>query len=405
MASDAGILRNYHLTDGELALFANSLVLAMTRDLAELGTYSVTIMKIDDLSTLIDEFQAMPDDEILRTDLSFAAELRDMNKNAVLNPMRSIAVRAKAVFGENSAKYRSMNPGNLSQMTDSKLLIAARQVHLAADNNSVPLAVEGITAPYLSSFSAAIDAFEASITGVSNKKIVRDDSSEGKVLKGNVLYSLVVKYCDYGKTVWDGVSPAKYNDYIIYTAPSPGSLSVPSGLSFDIATKTLSWHAVQNATSYSLESSEDGVDFAVIYNGSDVNFIYEPIEGWMYYRVRARNDNGFSNYSSVLKQGYYINLPAPVNLAASIAAGTYTTINLIWDEVPSATNYKIYRSSVALWQPAGTFNYINQVSTNAFTEVVMQANRNYYHISCENSIQTSPLSEDFFIDTFGPPMP
>jgi len=35
MASDAGILRNYHLSDGDLALFANSLVLAMTRDLSE----------------------------------------------------------------------------------------------------------------------------------------------------------------------------------------------------------------------------------------------------------------------------------------------------------------------------------------------------------------------------------
>jgi len=100
MADNSGILRDYRISDGDLALFSNSLVLAMTRDLAELGLYSVTNLKIDELNTLIDEFQAMPDNEILRTDLSYAIELRDLNKNAVLNTMRSIAVRAKAVTSQ-----------------------------------------------------------------------------------------------------------------------------------------------------------------------------------------------------------------------------------------------------------------------------------------------------------------
>jgi hypothetical protein len=302
MAGNSGILRDYRISDGDLALFANSLVLAMTRDLSELGAYSVTIIKIDDLSTLIDDFQTLPDDEILRTDLSFAVELRDMNKNAVLNTMRSIAVRAKAVFGENSAKYRSMTPGNLSQMTDSKLLIAARQVHLAAANNSVPLAAEGVTAPYLTAFSAAIDAFETSITGVSDKKIVRDDSTEAKILKGNELYALVVKYCDYGKTVWNGVSPAKYNDYIIYTVLSPGSLTAPINLAYNASVPEITWDVVENATSYEVVEKPTGPieDWFVIYSGIDTILYHADPPGNWSVKIRARNANGFGDWSAVL---------------------------------------------------------------------------------------------------------
>jgi hypothetical protein len=227
MADKSILQRFYRISDGELALFGNTLATVMTRDLAELAEYSVTNLEIDDFKDLIDEFQALPVDEIFRNDLSYAVEQRDLKRNSILNIMRSLSVRGKAVFGDKSAKYRSLTPGNISKLTENNLLIAARQVHTSAVSCLSELAAEGVTAPYLATFSNLIDDFETAIDEVNSKKNLRDNASETKILKGNELYALVVKYCDYGKTIWNNVSPAKYNDYIIYSGTSHRSLTAP----------------------------------------------------------------------------------------------------------------------------------------------------------------------------------
>ena len=218
MASDSVIQREYRLSDGELALFANAVAIAMRRDILQFNMYGVTVSQIDEMIAMSDNFQAFPNDEILRADLSYAVEQRDAVRNIVLITMRSISVRAKIVFGDNTAKFRSMNTGNISQMSDSNLLIAARQVHSAAESNISALASEGITVGYLTDFIDNVQLFENAIAEIANKRILRDESSEHKVKTGNQLYHLVTKYCNYGKNIFENSSPAKYNDYIIYSS-------------------------------------------------------------------------------------------------------------------------------------------------------------------------------------------
>jgi hypothetical protein len=400
MADNSGILRNYHLTDGDLALFANSLVLAMTRDLSELAAFSITNLKIEELSDLNDEFQALPDDEIFRTDLSYAIELRDLNKNAILNTMRNISIRAKAIFGENTAKYRSMAPGNISQLTDSNLLIAARQVHSAAVTNSTALAAEGITTLYLTNFGTAIDAFEAAITGVADKKIIRDDATETKVLKGNSLYNLIVKYCDYGKTLWDGVSPSKYNDYVIYSGSSPGTLDKPSGISFNLANMKVSWDALENATSYIASISTDGgATYQEVYSGSDTFFMYQPTYfGTVSVLIKGHNSGGNGPASDPYSFAYFSILPAPEGLTISLVSSTTGLIRLNFEEVASATAYKIFRSVVALGMPAGEYTYITEQSGNEYVGNTTAGMRNWFHVKAGNATQLSAASTAVFMD-------
>ena len=400
MADNSGILRDYRFTDGDLALFANTLVIAMTRDLTELASYSITSTKIDALGDLCDEFQALPDDEILRTDLSYAVELRDLNKNSVLNTMRSISIRAKAVFGENTAKYRSMTPGSISQMTDANLLIAARQVHTAALNNVTALTPEGVTTVYLTSFSTAIDAYESSINSVADKKIIRDDAAETKVLKGNELYALIVKYCDYGKAIWDGVSPSKYNDYLIYPGSSPGSLEAPTGISFTLANMTIRWSPVTNATSYAAEiSDDDGANYTEIYAGPDNQFIFDgAYEGDLKLRVRARNAGGYSDYSDIYDFAYFSILPAPEGLTINLVSATTGLIRLNFEEVASATTYKIFRSVVGLGMPAGEFTYITEQPGIEYVGNTTAGMRNWFHVKAGNATQLSVASAAVFMD-------
>lgn len=298
MAETSLTNRKYNFSDADFIIFCNTLSSVMTRDLAEMAIYGITSDTISDFEDLVNAFQALPSDDLLRADLSYAVEERDNKRNIVMNFMRSIAARSKAIYGENSAKYRALSTGNISRMQDSNLLLAAGQVHSAATTNLTELAAEGVTALYLTEFQTAITNFEASINDVSDKKNLRDNGTENKISKGNELYALVVKYCDYGKLIWENISPAKYNDYVIYTQSSPGSLSAPGNLQYHAEIPSISWDAVTNATSYQVQLKPQGEEtWTVIYSGSDTNLLHADAPGDYTVRVRARNDNGYGDWS------------------------------------------------------------------------------------------------------------
>jgi len=62
------------------------------------------------------------------------------------------------------------------------------------------------------------------------------------------------------------------------------------------------WHAVDGATSYQIAFSEDGgVVWEELYSGADTDFEFEPPEGLRQYRVRARNANGYGEWSDIIE--------------------------------------------------------------------------------------------------------
>ena len=397
MAENSVTNRKYNFPDGDLALFANTLSSVMTRDISVLATYGITNLVINDFKDCIDDFQALATDELLRADLSYAVELRESNRNAVMNIMRSISLRAKAVFGENSSKYRAMTPGNISQMPDSNLLPAANQVHTAALGSLTQLAAEGVTTLYLTDFQSAIDAYENAINEVNDKKVARDTGTEAKVLKGNELYALVVKYCDYGKLAWDGISEAKYNDYLIYTGSSPVTMDKPTGLAFDSLTQTFRWNEVENASSYVLQASNDGENFNTVYSGSNLSVVYEPIFlGNNVFRVKARNSSGLSEASDVITVEYYSILPVPDNLNAVLESPN--TVNFSFSPVPTADRYLLFRNVVALGAVAGVFNQMGETALNYYIGPIEQGKRTYYKVKAAVDLRESDFSHFVYLD-------
>ena len=116
-----------------------------------------------------------------------------------------------------------------------------------------------------------------------------------------------MKYTEFGKRAFANSDPAKYNEYIIYTS-SAGSLKPPTGLKYLLEHNTAVWDVVENATSYELQYSPDGSDWSEAYGGAD-NMVhyFPPQSGTAFFRCRARNANGFGEYSEVLK----IDIPMP----------------------------------------------------------------------------------------------
>jgi hypothetical protein len=179
-------------------------------------------------------------------------------------------------------------------------------------------------------------------------------------------------------------------------------LPAPTGLRFDFPTLTFYWNEVGGATSYSLEYSPDGiVDYVEIYNGSALEYGYTPpVDGWTFYRIRCRSAAGYSEYSTILQQGYYTGafLPPPENLAVELVSGTTNSVKLTWDVVPSATRYLISKSEVAVGAGFGPYGYIGDSFVNEYIATVDSGHRYYYHLNCENSNQSSPVSGAVFID-------
>ncbi|MDT3738502.1 MAG: hypothetical protein RO257_03245 [Candidatus Kapabacteria bacterium] len=394
MATNPGITRNYHIPDGDLALFANTLIIAMTRDLPQQELYGVTSTSLLDLRTLIDEFQALPGDEIYRTDWSYSIEQRDIDRNLILNTMRNISVRAKAVFGSNSAKYRSMSPGNISQMTDSDLLTAARQVHIAAVNNSATLAGVGFTASMLTSFHTTIEDYEIKIDEVAGKSLVRDDAAEVKVNKGNQLYKLIVKYCDFGKLMWSNVSPSKYNDYVIYESSGSGGTgdgtvpAPPANLTVDIETMIFSWDAVSNAEGYKLFNSVVGTEWLEIYSGTDnfVHYVPEP-EIIMHYKVVASNNIGDSPASVEMLYNYHEPLAAPGFVSLTVTNASTGEVALNWENIEAADFFRVYVCSVATGAPAVPANYslAGEYTVASFSATFGTGMRKYFYVKSGTS--------------------
>ena len=119
--------------------------------------------------------------------------------------------------------------------------------------------------------------------------------------------------------------------------PGGGQPDAPEALKCDIVTKTFSWDVVAEATSYQLAFSADGIVWDEAYAGSETSVVFDPGTGVWKFRVRARDVDGFGDWSEVL----------PVNFSGgALAAPTGfkfddTSQEFLWKIVPDADSYQL----------------------------------------------------------------
>ncbi|QKZ13136.1 fibronectin type III domain-containing protein [Spirosoma sp. KUDC1026] len=158
---------------------------------------------------------------------------------------------------------------------------------------------------------------------------------------------------------------------------------------------TLSWADLSaNETGFQLERSTDGTTFskvadlaANITTYSDQNL--SPQTRY-YYRIRAVNAAGNSDYSNVADATTPVGPPAAPQSLSAVATST-TQINLTWNAVATATNILIERS------PNGTdgWSQIASVAGNVTTYADQGLNQNtryYYRIRAVNASGNGPYS-------------
>ena len=328
--------RNYNMTDAELCMFTSNLCNTMTRDLTDLADFGITAPKIAALKALGDAFEILPSDEVLVAYVIAATETKSAKAELVKEAIRNMVTRCQIKWGADSWQEKSLGVKGMNSYTDDSLLMAGRRVHTQMTAFLPDLADTGLTQAMLDDMEDLNDEFEVAKNSQNTKVSERDSSTEERIIKGNEIYSLDAIYCEIGKRVYAKSDPAKYNDYIIYTAASPGSLTAPVNFAFDPIIYDLTWDAVENATSYEVQSSTDGTNFTEYWTGPGTDCTLEEIPSVLtYYRVRARNAGGYGPFSIVIHYDFTTPMEAPLNLAFHPSTSIFS-----WSPVATASRYE-----------------------------------------------------------------
>ena len=226
------------------------------------------------------------------------------------------------------------------------------------------------------------------------------DRAEERVIAFNKVWDVMVQINFASKQVFKD-SPALIEYYLLYPeGPGPGALTAPTGLSFTISNMKISWNSVTNATSYIASISTDGgTSYQEVYSGSDTFFVYEPTYfGEVSVLIKGHNSGGNGPTSDPYKFTYFDILPAPEGLTISLVSETTGLIRLNFEEVASATTYKIFRSVVGLGMPAGEYVYITEQAGTEYVGNTTADMRNYFYVKAGNATQLSVASSAVFMD-------
>jgi len=197
------------------------------------------------------------------------------------------------------------------------------------------------------------------------------DTTATKVLKAlfDADSKMLALLYDWARAIWGrydlrfeliGMVPAKQGQGGGGGGEVPAA---PTGFTFEWLEPVLqfSWDAVEGATSYQIAFSEDGGEvWEELYTGEEVGYEYEPPEGMRQYRVRARNADGYGEWSDVVE--YEIEGAPPMSEWPAELTGLYANysdfpspiIIVGHDGQTGADTYRLKRVKVSIADPDPT---------------------------------------------------
>ncbi|MCX6153033.1 MAG: hypothetical protein NT007_02610 [Candidatus Kapabacteria bacterium] len=298
--------RNYTMSNTSLYTLAGNLVSFMTRDNAEFTARGITTLMRNAFQTLITAFGVFPSDEEYKGLITIEVDAKAALRESIILKVQKISGYIEQKWGLSSGQYKRLAISGIQSMKENDFLFRAREVARIATEYLTDLTPLGLTDPQIDALTEEADDFEAKIHSSSDAKALRDTKARERTEKGNEIYSYVVDYTRVGKLIWENVSTAKYNDYIIYDTVTPG-LSKPTNVTanwtFGDTVVHLNWDAVTGATLYEIFTC--AVNFGLPSGTySSLAEYATPPQGVAfvadkrnYYKIKAKNTTQTSDYS------------------------------------------------------------------------------------------------------------
>lgn len=279
----------FQMSFGDLMQLGDKADDLMERDAAELLPYGVDATYRTDTATLTDDLKNFPTDEELQAEVSEKTETKNLSADAVKVFIRSVMVRAKAAFGEASAKYRRFGTKGMDDLADNDLLKCGKRVVRVATFFQVPLAAKGLTPAMITDLDGKVTTFDNDIDAQDDAIRQRDNATEDRIELGNALYAKIVELFDYGKDYWVTRDEAKYNDYVIYDQPAGNHLL------FDGPIAGMTIQNVLDATAVNEYVVGVQVRIKNTYSG--------PAIGGLYFYAAMNSGDGWSGLGQMLNPG------------------------------------------------------------------------------------------------------
>ena len=398
--------KKFSLSFAELALLASKFVANMTRDAAEFDVRGVDDNAITAFEALGNAFEVFPPDEVFVGEIKDLTTEKNILRDTITDEIQLISGFFEQKWGIGSGKYTSLRISGLQKMTEGNFLLTCRNVVEMATACLSDLSPIGLTQGDIDTLEADAQSFEDKLIEINSKKELRDNKAEERVDKANELYDYVAKYSTVGKLIWENVSEANYNDYVIYKTEEdlPGKVL---NLGYDSGNSIVSWDVPQSPEpidKYELERSVDESNWLVVYDGAANEALVPLLSGANYFRCRAHNKNGWGSWSDTLEVNVGgIDAPDWVNAVYSgVPPGAKVTaeqVEVTWANVAEANMYEIWRSVVNVDDPAGDFTMIDEEASEMYLDFDLTKNkRNYYYIIAKNETDRSEASDVAFAD-------
>ncbi len=222
------VIRNYHFPDAELVTISNAKIAFMERDKVQFADYGISPAMVTALKEKVLEFSNFSTDIESLSDQTDATAAKDAKAAELKQELTNFMSRVAAKYTVKSAKYRKFGAGEISQKTDSDLLLTAKRIVRVGTPLLEELATNGVTAAMLTTITTHANSFENLLIDKEIKVGERDIQQEARVEAGNLVYSDLIKYTSIGQAIWAATDVAKYNDFVVYnTANGQAPAEVP----------------------------------------------------------------------------------------------------------------------------------------------------------------------------------
>lgn len=210
--------RNYSMADADLKQKADGLATTLTRDLADLAARNINAAAVNAFKAVITNFENTTSDEELLGELKAATDAKNAVADSIRKAIRPIRNMAEIVYNS-KGKYTSFGFEDMANMSDGDLYRLAKRVVRVGTKFLADLAPQGLTAAQLNNLATLATSFDAAIDDVEDKIENRDIETQDRIKKGNALWDEMTKLGSVGRSVYEDINEAKYNDYLLVSTP------------------------------------------------------------------------------------------------------------------------------------------------------------------------------------------
>ena len=219
------ITRDYPFADGDLKQKADGLADSLTRDLADLAVRKILAGNVTSLQGLISSFDEHSTDQELLGLVQDATDKKNAKRKEGEIAIRSIRNMAEIAYN-GRGKYLNFGFEEITKISDADFYRLAKRVGRIANKYLTDLAPQGLNAAQVTAIKTIATDFDNAIDDIEDAVENRDVETQERIKKGNALYAEMMKLASVGKSIYEDVNEAKFNDYVLTPSENQGDTPI-----------------------------------------------------------------------------------------------------------------------------------------------------------------------------------